>query len=129
MVPDPKDIRFSEKRVDESYKEQAARERDVKGAPQNSSKARDNSSSENRPQTSKLFINLVTSLGMQALMNLGEIPNPGTQEREVNLEAAKEIIDLLIDLKKKTEDNLSGEENKLLESLLPELQLKFAQVA
>ena len=46
--------------------------------------------------------------------------------QEVNLEGAKEIIDLLIALKDKTAGNLAPEEKELFESLLPGLQMKFA---
>ena len=61
------------------------------------------------------------------MMHLGEIPNPETQKREVNLEAAREIIDLLGQLKEKSQGNLSAEEMDFFNSLLPELQLKFSQ--
>jgi hypothetical protein len=60
-------------------------------------------------------------------MHLGEIPDPTTQQREVNTEAAKEAIDLLITIRDKTQGNLSDEEKKLLETLLTQLQIKFSQ--
>ena len=78
-------------------------------------------------ETSKVFLSLVQSLGYQALMHLGEIPDPMTQQRELNPEAAKEAIDLLIVIREKTQDNLSDEEKKVLETLLTQLQIKFSQ--
>ncbi len=123
-----KDIRFSEKRVDEGYKEQAAR--DKGGRQEGTSKPPHSSSgfqSQATPKTSKIFLNFVTSLGYQALIHLGDLPNPETNAREANLEAARELIDLLTEIKLKTEGNLSSEEAKFFDSVLPELQMKFAQ--
>jgi len=60
-------------------------------------------------------------------MHLGEIPDPMTQQREVNTDAAKETIDLLAMLRDKTQGNLSDEEKKILETLLAQLQIKFSQ--
>lgn len=114
-----KDIRFSEKKVDESWKEQAE-----------SVKAKVSSSSATKapqPTTSKSFVNLVQSLGYQALMLLGEVPDPMTQQREMNPEAAKETIDLLVALKDKTVGNLSKEEKDMIENLVSQLQIKFSQ--
>ena len=70
---------------------------------------------------------LVSSLGYQTLMHLGEIPNPATRQQETNLEAAQEIINLLQALKEKTEGNTSPEEKELLVSLVAELQMKFSE--
>ena len=119
MEPD-KDIRFTEKKVDESWKEQAE---SVKIKAASSRPA-----AKSKPvETSKNFLSLVQSLGYQALMNLGEIPNPMTQETSLNPEGAKEAIDLLIALRDKTQGNLSEEEKKMLETLITQLQIKFSQ--
>ncbi len=61
-------------------------------------------------------------------MHLGEIAGPDGS-REVDLQAAKEIIDLLIAIKEKTAGNTSAQENEVFESVLPGLQLKFAEKA
>mgnify|MGYP001599383696 CR=1 FL=1 len=76
-------------------------------------------------QTSKAFMQLVTSLGYQALMHLGEADPSGMGQSHVDLEAAREVIDLIVGLKEKTQGNLSPEENQLMESILPELQMKY----
>jgi len=110
------DVRFTEKKVDSSWKEQAAVNDNAAGA------ARPHS-----PETSKAFLGLVQSVGIQALIQLGAVPNPVTQQSEVNLELAKEAIDTLMSLRAKTEGNLSSEEKKFIDGLLSELQVKFAQ--
>lgn len=116
----PRDIRFSEKKVDESWKEQIENVKE---------KTPREASAEKKPETSQVFLNLVQSLGYQALIHLGEIPNPMTNERETQLETAKESIDLLICLRDKTKGNLSAEETEMLKALLAQLQFKFAQAA
>ena len=125
MEPD-KDIRFTEKKVDESWKEQAESVKEKAAAAQPSMKSKPDAKSK-PAETSKTFLSLVQSLGYQALMNLGEIPNPMTQQTELNPEGAKEAIDLLIVLRDKTQGNLSDDEKKMLETLLAQLQIKFSQ--
>ena len=125
MEPD-KDIRFSEKKVDESWKEQTESVKAKAAAAQPSSKSKTDAKSK-PAETSKNFLSLVQSLGYQALMNLGDIPNPMTQQTELNPEGAKEAIDLLIALREKTQGNLSDDEKKMLETLLTQLQIKFSQ--
>ena len=129
MEPD-KDIRFTEKKVDEGWKEQAESVK-AKAAPQGvGGQAAPVASAAAKPklsETSKVFLSLVQSLGYQALMHLGEIPDPMTQQCEINTDAAKEAIDLLITLRDKTQGNLNDEEKKILETLLTQLQIKFSQ--
>lgn len=120
-----KEIKFTEKKVDDSWKDQVSKEKGT--APL--SQAPEGSPRKNSPKTLKPFISLLSSLGYQAMFHLGEIPNPETQQPEINLEAAKEIIDLLLALKDKTEGHLSPEESEVFSTLLPELQLKFSQRA
>ena len=58
-------------------------------------------------------------------MLLGEVPNPYSGKKEEDVDAAKHIIDILTLLKEKTKGNLSQDEEKLLESVLYELRMKF----
>lgn len=115
-----KEIRFTQKKVDESWKDQIVKEKTVPSPAQSAP-----ASAKPKPVASKAFVNLISSLGYQVMMHLGELPDSGAEE--VSLPAAKEIIELLIALKQKTEGNLSPEESKILDQLIPELQLKFAQ--
>lgn len=120
-----KDIRFTDKKVDDSWKEQTSKERE---AQQASVRSKSSVSSE-APKTSKTFLNLLSSLGYQAMVHLGEIPHPQTGQPAVDLQGAKEAIDLLAALKEKTQSNLSAEESQVFETILPELQLKFSRLA
>ena len=70
---------------------------------------------------------LVLSLAMQARMELGG--GGMRQEGQTpNLEIARHTIDLLAMLREKTKENLSMEENRMLENTLTELRFRYVQV-
>lgn len=71
------------------------------------------------------FSTFVLSLGSSAMVNLGQVPAPESEEPAVDLPAAKQIIDILAVLEEKTRGNLDDSEDKLLKSLLYELRIKF----
>lgn len=75
------------------------------------------------------FASFLISLGTQAFMHLGDIPNPATQQREKDLGAVKQMIDLLGMLQGKTKGNLTGEEERLLQQLLFDLRMRFVREA
>lgn len=77
------------------------------------------------PDLQGLFIMLASS----ALVNLGEAADPETDERVLDLEQAKEAIDLLSLLRVKTEGNRTDQESHLLEEMLYDLQLRFVRAA
>lgn len=71
------------------------------------------------------FSTFVLSLTSSAFYHLGDIADPSTGEKKVDLVAARQTIEILVLLKEKTKGNLSEEETKLLEQLIYELQMKF----
>ena len=73
------------------------------------------------------FASFLISLGTQAFMHLGDIPNPLTQQREKDLPAAKQMIDLLGILETKTKGNLTADEERLLQQLLLDLRLRYVR--
>lgn len=132
-----------EKYVDESWKEQASLEKNVLGeesqlqddqatpgsaqTPQQSPEAQKGAE---QPQAMEVnFLNYITSLGFQAMIFLGEIPNPVTNEVDKNLDQAKFLIDTLSMLGEKTAGNLSDQEKELLENSVYELQMKYVQIS
>ena len=56
---------------------------------------------------------------------LGQIPNPHSGEKQINLRAAKSVIDSLEMLTSKTRGNLTGSEEKLLATALDNLRPLF----
>jgi hypothetical protein len=114
-----KDIRFTNKRVDDSWKESVSGEPSKdKPSPPSEGPRED----QNKPIDFTAFI---TSLGVQCLIHLGELKIEKEGEPKINLQAASEAIDLLVMLKEKTKGNLKPEEEVLLEKLVADLQLKF----
>lgn len=111
-----KDIHFTEKKVDESWKENVS----------NVSK-KETETSQVKQESHPLFNALVTSFAMQTLFHLGQMENPETGKVETNLDAAKETIDLLLMMKQKTKNNLTSDEEKLLNTAIADLQIKFVQ--
>jgi hypothetical protein len=75
------------------------------------------------------FFNYVASLGFQAMIFLGEVPNPMTNQVEKNLKQAKFLIDTLILIREKTIGNLTKEEGELLNGSVHELQRRFVEIA
>ena len=85
--------------------------------------------STNSADLTQRFIEFIMMQAQQAALCLGQIPHPSTGKAEVNLEAARMFIEHLEIVKEKTRGNLSKDEEKILSSILSELQLAFVHVA
>ncbi len=67
---------------------------------------------------------------MQASIGLGGFQDPQTGQRmSPNLPLARHYIDLLALLHEKTKNNLSENENAIMEATLHELRMAFVQMA
>lgn len=75
------------------------------------------------------FLDLVRPLAMQALAGLGQMPDPATGMRGLDLEFARDHIELLGVLEQKTRGNLTPEEKATLDQMLQELRTLFASLA
>ncbi len=83
---------------------------------------------ENAPKRSPAFENLVRSLGQNAAMLLGGYADPRTGQPMLDLEGAREMIDMLDTLREKTVGNLAPEEDTLLLDVLGNLKLAFMEM-
>ncbi len=70
---------------------------------------------------------LVLWLAGMAHAGLGEIPDPVTGQLEKNLEASRQIIDLLGVLEQKTKGNLTEDEARILGTIATELRIRYVQ--
>jgi hypothetical protein len=77
------------------------------------------------PAGERSLAGLFMMLASSAVVALGEAPDPLTGQRQVDLAQAADAIDLLILLREKTEGNRSPEENRILEEVLYDLQLRY----
>lgn len=73
------------------------------------------------------FATLVQSLMTQAMLYLGEVPT--SSGPVLNLDMAKHQMDLLTLLEDKTRNNLTEEEQRLLDTVLYQLRMRFVDVA
>ncbi|MBN2543049.1 DUF1844 domain-containing protein [bacterium] len=76
-------------------------------------------------QDKQLFLQLLTMLQVGAYQQLGLIANPITNKAEKKLEIAKNTIDLIEMVARKTGGNLDDEEEKILNNLLYELRMRY----
>ena len=84
---------------------------------------------EETPKRSPAFENLVRSLGQNAAMLLGGYADPRTGQPMLDLEGAREMIDMLDTLREKTVGNLAPEEDTLLIDVLGNLKLAFMEMS
>ena len=75
------------------------------------------------------FTMLVNMLVTNAMVFLGQMPAPGSQQYMRNLPQAQHMIDLLMVLREKTQGNLTQEEEQMLQDLLPQLHMAYVSVS
>ena len=73
------------------------------------------------------FSTFLVSLSTQALMCLGEIPNPATGQVEIDLLAVQELIDIIGMLQEKCRGNLDPAESRLIEKILFDLRMRYVE--
>ena len=75
------------------------------------------------------FETFLVGLSTQALVHLGEIPDPHNADSAQDLAAAQQIIDIIGLLKDKTRGNLDRNEQSLIDAILFELRMKYVERA
>ena len=73
------------------------------------------------------FATFVMSLHTSALMHLGIIANPIDNKTSINLDLARQNIDILEMFHDKTKGNLSEDEKKIIDSSLYDLRMKYIE--
>ncbi len=115
-----------ERRVDFEKKEEGPTRAPDKEASENQKReARQKDQQVPLPEIN--FSTFIFSLSSSALAHLGEIPDPVSGQKKVDLTLAKQTIDVLGMLEEKTKGNLTPEEESLLKSVLYDLRLKFVK--
>jgi hypothetical protein len=75
------------------------------------------------------FNSLIFSLSSSALINLGEIADPHTGQKQKDLPLAKHTIDTIAMLQDKTKGNLDPEEQRFLDTILADLRWRYVKMA
>lgn len=123
--------------IDEDWKSQAQAEKEAlarqrtpepaaEAAPANPASA----APEPEPELGEPFppaslTTLISMLATQAMLAMGQGPNPLTGQVEVQLDFAKYLIDTLSVLEEKTQGNRTPQEIALLSSVLHELRMAY----
>jgi hypothetical protein len=81
------------------------------------------------PMPPATFELLLTTLAMEALVALGQMPHPATGQAATLRNQARYLIDTIDVLKQKTKGNLTPVEQQMIDSLLHQLQMVFIATA
>lgn len=84
---------------------------------------------DSKEKNTQLFMYLVGSFEMSAMMAMGKIKNPMTDKTERDLTQAQFSIDIMDMLKEKTKGQLSEYEAKFLDNTLGQLKLNYIDEA
>ena len=80
-------------------------------------------------EMTQIFIEFVMMQAQNAALFLGQAPNPGGAQPEINLPLAKLFIDQLAVLRVKTHGNLTKDEQEVIDSAISQLQMAFVEVS
>lgn len=80
---------------------------------------------DNNEKNTQMFMYLVGSFEMSAMMAMGKMKNPMTDKIDKDMTQAQFSIDILDMLVAKTKGNISEYEQKFLENTLGQLKLNF----
>jgi hypothetical protein len=118
--------------VDEDWKQQAKREKEVLKAQEEQEKKKAPSASKGRRPDGPLpqadFAALINMLATQALFSLGLLQIKGQPERQPDLELARYNIDLIETIEEKTKGNLTQDEQVMLKNTLNELRMGYVEI-
>lgn len=73
------------------------------------------------------FGSFILSFAHQALMQMGELPPPPGVELPKDIEGARQTIDIIAMLERKTKGNLDPEEQRLMTEVLHNLRMCFVK--
>ena len=80
---------------------------------------------ESLKKEERLFLYLVSTFKTSAIVALGEMENPVTNKKDLNLEQASYYIDLLDMLQSKASGNMSEYEEQMLINTVSELRMEL----
>ena len=109
--------------IDEDWKSQVERERkEIEQKVDDPGEEKPTGPNEIPPAS---FSILLTSIGTQAMMALGQVPDPVSGNAIYHPDLARHHIDTLVVLQEKTKGNLSSDEQKMLDNFIVQLRELF----
>jgi len=128
--------------VDEDWKQQAEKEKEVLAAQEEAGKEKEILAAQEEAGKEKAgpqkrrgplpkgdFAGLLSMLTTQALYSLGLVQIEGQEQRAPDLSLAKYNIEMLETLEEKTKGNLSETEQRVLANSLSELRMAFVKIS
>jgi hypothetical protein len=116
---------------DEGFRVTDRRRRDALETPTPSSPSapRPSAASEtpHAPSAERSLVGLFMMLATEAVIALGDAPDPATGQQHRELPHASAIIDLLTLLRDKTEGHRSADETRTLDQLIYDLQVRYVE--
>jgi len=79
------------------------------------------------PDDDLAFLNLVLLLGAMTSRRLDGVARATAEERNTRLHASRDTIDMLASLRKRTTGRLSPEEERVMDSILKDLQFRYVR--
>jgi hypothetical protein len=114
--------------VDEDWKSQVQAEKEAAQKAARETAATETPGRPKGPLPPPSLTFLTSSLGMQAMIAMGILPNPVDNKLVADLEQAKHLVDTIEMLREKTEGNRSPDETAAIDDLLHELRLAYVTV-
>jgi len=119
--------------VDEDWKAEAQKEKEILAAQEEAEKAVDEKEEQKKRSRGPIpacnFAALGSTLATQAVYSMGLMPVEGQQQPEPDLEIARFNIDMLATVEEKSKGNLSEEEERVIKSTLNELRMTYVKLA
>jgi len=109
--------------IDADWKQEAAQEKERLADEEKKAKKEGAA----QPPGEMGFVDLLNLVAMQAAIALGGMKTPDGQQVPPNPQMAKYHIDLLDVLQQKTKGNLTPDEKRVLDQVVYELRMQFAQ--
>jgi len=115
--------------VDEDWKAEAQREKEILAAQEDAEKKTDQKEQQTRgPLPPGNFAALVSTLATQAIYSMGLLGIEGKDKPPVDLELARYNIDMLATIEEKTRGNLDEGEEKILKNTLNDLRMGYVKM-
>jgi len=115
--------------IDEDWKQEAKKEKDVLAAEEDLKKKEQEQTPHRGPLPKGDLAALISMLTTQAFFSMGAFKIEGQEEREPDLELARYNIDMLETLEEKTKGNLSEQEEKVLKDTLNQVRMAYVKMA
>jgi hypothetical protein len=120
-----KDRRSFDDEGDLKNEKETAEAKQAEQQPEEEQKKSEETQSPPLPEVN--FNSLIFSLSSSALLHIGEIADPQTGQKRIDLPMAKHSIDIISMLRDKTKGNLDDEEQKFVDNILTDLRLRYVK--